>query len=543
MSMTFKGVCFILKKFICMMSVLMFVYMFSFSSFAITSVSSMGQKKTIEDGPWAGQSYYMARIGSGGSVVNTNIVMNGFRNGTAAGEGYYSISSPDYYWDYYLFSSLDGSFNNIAIMSYDPLAELYIVNANGDLFSNVIEDAYLGEFDGKYMYGVSLVNGVGIAFRTGSMTYITELSSAFNGGSYYDAFMDALPYVGGVYDSNSVAFRYPGMRYVDSVQPRNSTYGFWYQVFPLVADNSSRGNVTNGYSFMNSPGILSLDESYTFNYKLWNVPEFYVVNSENVIFDGSIVNDVGTCSFEASSTVLDQIIFRFGAGSVDDAGVYCFKYISSSSDDIGTIPPDDGGGSGSPDYSSALSSIDSNLKDLGSKLSAGTTTIVNNITNQTTQITNTITNTVTNMTQQITQGLSDVKQGITDKLQGVQQGITDKLGQVQDGINSKLEDVQNEIVNGYDNTGIVQENEKLEQSINDYDEVESEIFDEAGGFVGEFEYPSVDSLSGSVIKALAFVGSFLQSIFLSMGDFGSIITFSLTMIFVMVVVGYHRIRS
>lgn len=135
---------------------------------------------------------------------------------------------------------------------------------------------------------------------------------------------------------------------------------------------------------------------------------------------------------------------------------------------------------------------------------------------------------IENIDLQIEVDISEVKTAINNMSTAVQ---------------NKLQTTTDQITNGYDNSGIIQENDKLEQSINDYDEVESEIFDEAGGFVGEFEYPSIDSLSGSVIKALAFVGSLLQSIFLSMGDFSSIITFSLTMIFVMVVVGYHRIRS
>lgn len=135
---------------------------------------------------------------------------------------------------------------------------------------------------------------------------------------------------------------------------------------------------------------------------------------------------------------------------------------------------------------------------------------------------------IENIDLQIEVDISEVKTAINNMSTAVQ---------------NKLQSTTDQITGGYDNTGITQENEKLEQSINQYDEVESGIFEDAEGFIGDFEYPSVDSLPLGIIKALAFVGSFLQGIFLCMGEFSVIITFSLTMIFVMVVVGYHRIRS
>ena len=122
-------------------------------------------------------------------------------------------------------------------------------------------------------------------------------------------------------------------------------------------------------------------------------------------------------------------------------------------------------------------------------------------------------------------------------------GLKSTINNMSTAVQNKLQSTTDKITGGYDNTGITQENEKLEQSINQYDEVESGIFEDAEGFIGDFEYPSVDNLPLGIIKALAFVGSFLQGVFLSMGEFSVIITFSLTMIFVMVVVGYHRIRS
>ena len=515
--------------------------MFSFSSFAMIPYNSISNVQTFEDGPWNGFTYKYVGVGSNGNVTG-NYSLTGWRDGSGLGDGYYQLGSSGSTRDFYFISG--NSYANFTICSYDPLMELYILNLDGSVLCNVLEDAFLVESDGKYFYGMSVFGGVGVGLRTGNTTYITELSPAFNGGSYHDIVMNSLPYLSGVYDGNSSAVKYPGVAWYADIMPLSESYGYWYPVFPVLSLPSRYGSTSIEYSFLNNGGVIHEGSRYTFNYKVYNVPSGNIALAGGDYIAAEVNGNNFTASVDGRDGAVSDLVLGFTLGTSDGPSASCFVYKSSSSDDIGLIPPDDSGsGSGSPDYSSALTSIGSSIKDMAGKLAAGTTTIVNNITNQTTQITNTITNTVTNMTQQITQGLTDVKQGITDKLQGVQQGITDKLGQVQDGINSKLDDVQDEIVNGYDNTGITQENEKLEQSINQYDEVESGIFEDAEGFIGDFEYPSVDSLPLGIIKALAFVGSFLQGIFICMGDFSVIITFSLTMIFVMVVVGYHRIRS
>lgn len=110
-------------------------------------------------------------------------------------------------------------------------------------------------------------------------------------------------------------------------------------------------------------------------------------------------------------------------------------------------------------------------------------------------------------------------------------------------VQNKLQSVGDTITNGYDNSSIQNENSELSGAVDELDQAEKEVLDDVTGYIEGFEYPAFDNLSGGLLGAIAFFGGFLQSVFLAMGDFGLIITFSLTMIFVLIIVGYHRIRT
>ena len=514
------------------------------NAFAITPIENMVVDSTFEDGPWAGARGMRSNVKYDGTVTSDRYALPSWRSGSGLGDAYYDIKQASgKYTDFYLFDYYDDyALSNVAIVSYDPLIELYAIDSNGVIIGNILSDALLTEVGGEYFYGVTLSGGVGIAFRADSDVYITELSPAFNGGSYHDIIMNSLPIMGGIYDGSSIAVRYPGLVFHNAISVYTNTYGYMYALFPVFVNTASDGEFHIQYRFAENTGLLHEGSQYNFYFKVYNAfggAMFYA--DDGAWHGGSISNGNFECSFTGKETSLSNVGFDLVTGYSDGPDAYCVVYKTSSSDDIGTIPPDDDeGGSGSPDYSSALSSIGSSLKDLGSKLSYGTTTIVNNITNQTTQITNTITNTVTNMTQQITQGLTDVKQGITDKLEGVQQGITDKLGQVQDGINDKLGEVQDEIVNGYDNSGINQDAAELDQSLQEYEEAEKTVLDQVNGSLNDFEFDSGFDEYTNTIKVFS---DFIQDLYDSSGGFKVVINLSLMLSIAGIVIGVYRFRD
>lgn len=146
---------------------------------------------------------------------------------------------------------------------------------------------------------------------------------------------------------------------------------------------------------------------------------------------------------------------------------------------------------------------------------------------------------IANMDLEVVVELDELKQTVNNMSQAIQ----NKLQSVQDGINNKLQSVQDTLTGGYNSGGIDSENDELASALDDLDQSEQEVIGEVSGYLEDFEYPSFESAPVGILSAIGFFGSFLQAIFLNMGDFGLIITFSLTMIFALIIVGYHRIRT
>lgn len=481
-----------------------FMVMFSFSSFAMIPYDSINDQQVFENGPWIGYNAKYVTVDSSGNI-SAYMGLPDWREGTGLGEGYYRIGSSGRTQDFYWISG--SGWHNFTICSYDPLQELYLLNLDGSILGDVLEDAFLAESDGKYFYGVSVFGGVGVGLRTGNMTYITELHSAFNGGSYHDIVMNSIPYLSGVYDGNSSAVKYPGLLWYSEISTRMISFGYSYPVFPVVGLNSNPGTSMQ-FTFSDNGGVIHEGSRYTFNFKLYNVPSGNIFLRGGEYIPATVNGNSYTASIDGREGSISDIGIGFGMGAVGGPSAFAFAYKSSSSDDIGSIPPDDsGGGSGSPDYSSALTSIGSSIKDLAGKLSAGTTTIVNNITNQTTQITNTITNTVTNMTQQITQGLSDVRQGITDKLQGVEEGIS---GTIEDANKEQIENDQK----------LHDELIKAEQE--NTEKVESAI-EEHGNFI-------IDGLKGLFIPSDEFFKAYFDDLYAYFSDRFGFLSFPIDLV-------------
>lgn len=100
------------------------------------------------------------------------------------------------------------------------------------------------------------------------------------------------------------------------------------------------------------------------------------------------------------------------------------------------------------------------------------------------------------------------------------------------------------ITGGYDSSGLDQSSNALNDKLTEYDKIESGIHDSASGWISDFTLPDFDNLlsSGGILAACVWVGSFWQDMFTDMGPFNIPVTLSLSLIFVLMLIGYHRFR-
>ena len=96
---------------------------------------------------------------------------------------------------------------------------------------------------------------------------------------------------------------------------------------------------------------------------------------------------------------------------------------------------------------------------------------------------------------------------------------------------------------GYDSSAQDQKNDQLGNKLNEYDSAESEIFDSVSGNISDFNMDDYKIEDSSLLAGIVWVSDFMQQLFVSMGLFNLPVTISLVLIFVVIMIGYYRIRS
>lgn len=99
------------------------------------------------------------------------------------------------------------------------------------------------------------------------------------------------------------------------------------------------------------------------------------------------------------------------------------------------------------------------------------------------------------------------------------------------------------IVNGYDKSGLESGNNILGDSLSAYDTAEDNVVSSVSGYLENFVMPSYSSAHPSVLSACLYFGGYLQKLYDGIGAFNFPIVISLTLIFVSMIVGYHRFIS
>ena len=110
-------------------------------------------------------------------------------------------------------------------------------------------------------------------------------------------------------------------------------------------------------------------------------------------------------------------------------------------------------------------------------------------------------------------------------------------------INNNNQNTQT-VISGWDGSNLEQSGNDLNSSLTQYDDIESGIHDTASGWLSGYTLPDFDQLLAvpGVIAACTWLGTFMQSVFVNMGAFNIPVTLSLVLIFVLILVGYYRIR-
>lgn len=213
--------------------------------------------------------------------------------------------------------------------------------------------------------------------------------------------------------------------------------------------------------------------------------------------------------------------------------------------------------SGLSDISSGLGSIDAGISDMGSDLSnisddlnyisesqnliiEGIDNVILHISDQLYAFWDQLYNLIHVPTYSILQQILSALQNLPININVDLTHIRDDIRDAADQISSDIADLTDQVVNGYDPSGIESDNERLDQVINEYDDVESELFDDSKDYISGFDFK--DGLD-QYLGPLQDISGFLGGIYTTLAGLNIPIGFSLTLTIALLFIGYYRFKG
>ncbi len=379
-------------------------------------------------------------------------------------------------------------------------------------------------YNASYDYVESMA--VPITSRNGSW----HISAQLNAPNYFTSVVislkkGSLP-PSGTYD---ISFDYSSDISFDT-----HNFGYWYQKFTdnaqtysdsiLAPYKASAGDIYSAPYRFNLTNVYELDPNFAFSGdSIRNISGDFAINFTPASSDPS-----------APSTGLDTSQQDYESG------------VSSSLSDIQISV-----GNMSSDLSEAAQSLEY-ISQSQNLIIKGIDNIILHISDQLyafwDQLYNLIHVPTMAMLDQILQAIKDMDINVNvdlDELKSAISSAASKItGQIQSSINSQItNDDKNtdHLENGYDNSGILGENTKLDGAITEYEKVEDQLLNDAKDKIGKFAFNK--ELVEKYTAPLSDISYFLTGIYNGLKGLNIPVSFSLTLTIALVCVGWYRFKG
>lgn len=134
-----------------------------------------------------------------------------------------------------------------------------------------------------------------------------------------------------------------------------------------------------------------------------------------------------------------------------------------------------------------------------------------------------------------TNSLNQATQNQTNSLNQATQNQTNSLNQA-------TQNQTNTLTGGYDNAGMEQTNKELQSSLATYEQSESQVTGQSVAYIDAVTFfdPTTHL---QLMTSVTFISSFLQDLFVALGDFSVLVTIALSLAFALMLVGWFKYRK
>ena len=346
-------------------------------------------------------------------------------------------------------------------------------------------------------------------------------------------------------------------RYKDSAGQLRTETGYLtsegYFSVPLLADYSSTEYCLFSLdkSVIPNPGKYSVSVHFGSNtggftydgFQVEYIQSFKSANTKYTQLDVNAVQSSGDYSYDTtlqidSSVTRLTFISKFKPPAPLPYGGYfsvSFTRLNNASD-VGFSPPS----------FTTSDDINQNIADNTSQMVEKQDTIIDQIMNVTETISNQLTAFWNQLAGEFTNLYNKMNQQHADQIQADRNNTEDLIAAEESNTTNIINNNNantDKLAYGYDNSAQDQKNDELGSKLDEYDSAESEIFDSVSGNISDFNMDDYKIEDSSLLAGIVWVSDFMQQLFVSMGLFNLPVTISLVLIFVVIMIGYYRIRS
>ena len=346
-------------------------------------------------------------------------------------------------------------------------------------------------------------------------------------------------------------------RYKDSAGQLRTETGYLtsegYFSVPLLADYSSTEYCLFSLdkSVIPNPGKYSVSVHFGSNtggftydgFQVEYIQSFKSANTKYTQLDVNAVQSSGDYSYDTtlqidSSVTRLTFISKFKPPAPLPYGGYfsvSFTRLNNASD-VGFSPPS---------YTTS-DDINQNIADNTGQMVEKQDTIIDQIMNVTETISNQLAAFWNQLAGEFTNLYNKMNQQHADQIQADRNNTEDLIAAEESNTTNIINNNNantDKLAYGYDNSAQDQKNDELGSKLDEYDSAESEIFDSVSGNISDFNMDDYKIEDSSLLAGIVWVSDFMQQLFVSMGLFNLPVTISLVLIFVVIMIGYYRIRS
>ena len=152
-----------------------------------------------------------------------------------------------------------------------------------------------------------------------------------------------------------------------------------------------------------------------------------------------------------------------------------------------------------------------------------------------------------NKLQEILQAIQAIQVKVNVDVSSVVDAVDNSADRITDSVNSSINnqitnDNKNaeDLKNGYDNSGMKADNDRLNDKISQYDTVEDQLFDDAKDKIGNFTFENPLTKYTDVLSDISY---FLSGIYTAFGALNIPVGFSLTLTIALIFIGYYRFKG